>query len=414
MRLKLPAFLRSRILLIAVVLALLAGWVGLRFWQGPEVDGYLIQSTALVQTVVASGRVESVSRARISSEIAGLVLERRVEEGDRVEPGQVLLRLRDDLLQAQLGQAEAALEQLETCTRGQAQVALELAIAQLAQAERETRRRRELLDRSVLSRENLEQAEQAEFLARNKVAAARLEVASLAPGGPIEKQLRERLAEARSALSRSVIRAQSAGLILTRSVEPGDLVQPGQVLFTLALDGTTELRVPVDEKNLSRLALGQAAIAIADARPDAPFAARVENIAPRIDPQRGTVDLRLLVTSPPEFLRQDMTVSVTIETGRRENTLAVPNDALNPLPGGRAEVLVVRDGRVRQETITLGLRGLARSEVLSGLDEDDRVLANPMRKLGQGARVRFTARPWPDAGSELTTSDDNELPLQLD
>ena len=399
---------------MVVVLLLLAGWVGLRFWQGPEVDGYLIQSTALVQTVVASGRVESISRVRISSEISGLVLERRVEEGDRVEPGQVLLRLRDDLLQAQLGQAEAALEQLETCTRGQAQVALERATAQLAQAERETRRRRELLDRSVLSRENLEQAEQAEVLARNAVAAARLEVASLAPGGPIEKQLRERLAEARSALSRSIIRAQSAGLILTRSVEPGDLVQPGQVLFTLALDGATELRVPVDEKNLSRLALGQTAVAIADAWPDAPFAARVEHIAPRIDPQRGTVDLRLIVASPPEFLRQDMTVSVTIETGRRENTLAVPNDALNPLPGGRAEVLVVRDGRVRQETITLGLRGLARSEVLSGLDEDDRVLANPTRELAQDARVRFSARPWPDAGSALTTPVDNESPMQLD
>jgi len=408
------SFARSRIAMIVALLALLAGLAGLRLWQGPEVAGYVIQATALIQTVVASGRVESVSRSQISSEILGLVLERHVQEGDRIVAGQLLLVLRDDTLQAQVRQAEAALEQLESVTRGQARVALERAEAELEQAEHETRRRRQLLDQSLVSTEDLEQFEQAETLARNSVAAARLEVTSLAPGGPEESLLHERLTAARTELAKTLIRAETSGTILTRDVEPGDLVQPGKVLFTLALDGATELRVPIDEKNLSRLVPGQQAMAIADAYPDDPFPAIVNHIAPRIDPQRGTVDVRLAVASPPTYLRQDMTVSVTIETGRRDHTLALPNDALNLLSNRRANVLVVRDGRIQQQLVALGLRGLARTEVLAGLEAGERVLANAALSLAEGSRVRFAEQPWPDAGFESSASVDNELPVQFD
>src|SRR5690606_20970426 len=106
--------------------------------------------------------------------------------------------------------------------------------------------------------------------------------------------------------------------LLTRAAEPGDLVQPGQVLFTLALRGATEILAPLDEKNLPLLALGQEARVVSDAYPQRPFPATLHYIAPSIDPQRGTVDLRLRVEPAPDFLRQDMTVSVNIETGRRE------------------------------------------------------------------------------------------------
>jgi HlyD family secretion protein len=223
-------------------------------------------------------------------------------------------------------------------------------------------------------------------------------------------QLRERMAAARAQLDRTLIRSQSAGVVLVRNVEPGDLVQPGRVLFEIARDGNTEIEVLVDEKNLAQLAIGQQAQCVADAWPDRPFPATVRFIAPAIDPARGTVIVRLAVDPVPEFLRQDMTVSVNVETGRLDQALAVPNDAL--LDAG-AVVLVARDGRVARVPVRTGLAGLAMTEIVEGLVAGDLVLADAAGvTTGEGGRVRAEAGalPAPDA----TASSRRELPVQFD
>jgi HlyD family secretion protein len=362
---------------------------------------------------VATGHVASVSRAQIGSEITAVVLERHVQEGDSVQAGDTLLVLRADDIDAQVRQAQAALEQLETSTRPQASVALARAETAVEQAVRETARRRELAARALLSTEALEQAQQQELLARNQLESARLDVASLAPGKAEESQLRERLRSLQAQLAKTVVRAEVAGTVLTRNVEPGDLVQPGRILFTVALRGDTEILVPLDEKNLSLLALQQSAQAIADAWPTEPFPARVSFIAPSIDPQRGTVDVRLKVEPVPGFLRQDMTVSVNIETGRREQALVIPNDALTAIRGESAEVLLVRDGRIQRQAVILGLRGLAMSEILSGLAVGDMVLADAALPLADGTRVRMSEYPLPLAASREDSASRNELPVNF-
>ena len=142
----------------AILVLLLGAAYGVLGWsQGPQVQGYEIAPLPLLQTVVAAGRVVTESRTQVSSELAGVVLERRVQEGDQVQPGDILLVLRADDIGAQVRQAEAALEQLLTMTRPQATLALENAQTKLAQAARETVRRRALAERSVLSIEALEQ-----------------------------------------------------------------------------------------------------------------------------------------------------------------------------------------------------------------------------------------------------------------
>jgi len=400
-------------LLVLTLLILALGYGTLRLWQGPQVEGYVINAMPLVQTVVATGRVVTESRAQISSEITAVVLERRVEEGDAVLPGDILLVLRADDIVAQRRQAETALTALSSSTRPQAEVALERAQTQLAQAERETARRRDLAARSLLSTEALEQAVQAESVARSALEAARLTALALAPGNVEEQQLRERLAALQAQLDKTEVRAQVAGTVLTRAVEPGDLVQPGRVLFTIALAGGTEIHVPFDERNLARLALQQEAMAITDAYPDRPFPARISFIAPSIDPQRGTVEVRLAVDVVPDFLRQDMTVSVNVETGRREQALAVPNDALTDVQDDQARVLLLRDGRVQGQVVTLGLRGLAMTEVLSGLSPGDAVLADATALLADGARVRFTPRAAPVAANGAESASANEMPVNL-
>ena len=333
--------------------------------------------------------------------------------GDAVLPGDILLVLRADDIAAQWRQAKTALEALASSTRPQADVALARAQTQLAQAERETARRRDLAARSLLSTEALEQAVQAESVARSAFEAARLTAEALAPGNVEEQLLRERLAALQAQLDKTEVRAQVAGTVLTRAVEPGDLVQPGRVLFTIALAGGTEIHVPFDERNLSLLALQQSAIAITDAYPERPFPARITFIAPSIDPQRGTVEVRLAVDEVPDFLRQDMTVSVNVETGRREQALAVPNDALTDVQDDQARVLLLRDGKVQAQAVTLGLRGLAMTEVLAGLSAGDAVLADATAPLADGTRVRFTPRAAPVAANGAESASANEMPVNL-
>ena len=404
---------RYKSLIIVVILILVASFAAYRWWQGPLLAGYEVESSRLVQTVVASGSVATVSRTQIGSEITGVVLKRFVQEGDRVSSGDVLLVLKSDEISAQVRQAEAELKELTTTKRPQAEVDLANAKVQLEQAQREAARRSNT-ELGILSAEEREKSIEAERLARNNLESARLKVASLAPDKVEETKLRERLAALQAQLAKTKIRAEVSGIILTRNVEPGDLVQPSQTLFTIALDGATEIRVPFDERNLPLLALQQKAAVIADAYPDQPFPAHINFIAPSIDAQRGTVDVRLTVDPVPDFLRQDMTVSVNVETNKRERTLVIPNDALSSISGNKAMVILVRDRKIQHHPITLGLRGLVMSEVVAGLKEGDHVLTDAESVLKDGTRVRIEQTKRVLQSQADQTNSKNELPVKFD
>ncbi|CAN5346072.1 efflux RND transporter periplasmic adaptor subunit [soil metagenome] len=382
-----------------------------RWWLGPSVAGYQIESRALVQSLVATGRVIAVSRAQVGSEITGVVLERRVKEGDRVKPGDILLVLRSDELSAKVREAEAAIAQLQHSARPQAQAALHQAEAQSAQASREAQRRRELFGRQLIAREAMEQAVQAETIARAAAEKARLTAAALASGNSDEAVLLERLASAKATLAKTVVRSEVSGTVLTRNVEPGDLVQPTRVLLDIAREGDTELLVPLDEKNLSVIRLAQPALCVADAFPELPFKASISFIAPSVDPQKGTVDIRLKVEPVPGNLRQDMTVSVTIETGRRAKALVVPNDALASVAGDRATVWSVSNGKVKKIAVRLGLRGLVMTEIVSGLEAGDWVLADLTGNFADGDRVRLKQQSLPADGTDHATA--AEIPVNF-
>lgn len=399
--------------IMIILLVLLVSFATYRWWQGPLLPSYEVVSSPLIQTVVASGRVEKVSRTQIGSEITGVVLERLVQEGDRVSRGDVLLVLKSDEISAQVRQAETELKELTTTRRPQAEVDLANAKVQLEQAQREAVRRRNT-ELGILSAEEREKSIEAEKLARNNLESARLKVASLAPDKVEETKLRERLAALQAQLAKTKIRAEVSGIILTRNVEPGDLVQPSQTLFTIALDGATEIRVPFDERNLPLLALQQKAAVITDAYPDQPFPAHINFIAPSIDAQRGTVDVRLTVDPVPDFLRQDMTVSVNVETNKRERTLVIPNDALSSISGNKAMVILVRDRKIQRHPITLGLRGLVMSEVVTGLKEGDHVLTDAESVLKDGTRVRIEQTKRVLQSQTDPTNSKNELPVKFD
>lgn len=387
-----PVAFRSPLFRLALLPMLVAGWFVWREWRGPELPGYRLEQRPLVQRVVASGEVGSQSVAQVGSEITGVVAVRHVREGDAVRAGDPLLELRDDEQRARVGEAEAALEQLLQSTRPQAEALLRETRTNLDQATRERERRDALYERGLLSVELREQARRAEIVARVAHERARLAAASLAEGGSEEQMLRQRLEAARVALSRTRILAQVDGIVQSRAVEPGDLVQPGRTLLEIARAGGREILLPLDEKDLAPVAPGQLAQVVADAYPERAVPARVSYLAPAVDTSRGTLDVHLDLLDPADFLRQGMTVSVNIETGRRARALVLPNDALFAREGSRGEALRVKGGRVERVAVRLGLRGTGFSEVVEGLEPGDRVLAAAAQ---EGRRVRLRERPLP-------------------
>ena len=165
------------------------------------------------------------------------------------------------------------------------------------------------------------------------------------------------------------------------------MAQPGRSLLTLAAQGSLRIDAGVDEKHLRLLVPGMAARAVADAYPNQPFDARLSTIAPVVDPQRGTVEVRLALDTPPPFLKPDMTVSVELIGGAHKDALVLPSVAVRDADREAPWVLLVQDGRAVKLPVRLGLRGVGSVEVLEGLKAGDEVIPQTEKALA-GDRVR--------------------------
>jgi HlyD family secretion protein len=117
----------------------------------------------------------------------------------------------------------------------------------------------------------------------------------------------------------------------------------------------------------------------------------VLSIAPLVDAQRGSVVVKLAVAEPPAFLREDMSLTVEVQTGARDRALAVPLAALRSEDGTRATVWVAVAGRVEARTVQLGLRTLEAAEVQSGLNAGDLVLLAGTRAPGASVKADLAA-----------------------
>jgi len=387
--------------LLGVAFVVLAGWAWIRI-RPAAVDTVTVERKELTQSVVATGRVRTLSTARLGPAIGGTVLRVAVREGDRVRPGQVLIQLDDAEARAQLGQAEAALRQAEAGLAGVGELRATVAGANLRsaevalqKAELDYRRTQRLAEAGATSTEQLDLANQVLAAARSQrdIAAAQKDATS--GSGSERRQSEATLAQAQAAVALAKARldhtrivAPGVGRVLTRDAEPGDAVQSGRILLTLALDGTTQLVAVPDEKDVARLREGQSALASAEAFPEQSFPARVAYVAPAIDPDQGTIEIRLDVDSAPVYLRPDMTVSVRIETARRAGALVLPSSAIRDLLTPEPWVMIIKDGRVVRTPVTLGIRGEQSAEILSGLAEGDRVVAASARGAEPGIRAR--------------------------
>ena len=370
-----------RVVLAAAVLLVVA--VAVRALLPDAVHTVSLVNRDIVRTLVLVGRVRPPSRAGLGASVAGTVREVSVREGDSVRRGDVLVALDDREARAAVAQAEAEVAEVAASTRS----AVEVAENEVLQAERDLERARAMLQEGARTRQQVEQAEQ-----RAADARSRLEAAHGAEGdGPPAAVARARagLAAARARLALTRVEAPADGVVLTRSVEPGDAVQPGRVLLEMAFDGPWELVVFPAEENLGQIRLGAAATASADAYPDRTFPAVVSLVAPAVDPGQGTVEVRLSVPEAPDYLRASMTVSVNIEAGRREGAPVLPEEAVRGLGTPDPWVAVVEDGRLVRRAVAVGLRAERWVEIASGLAPGDAVVP-PDGSPDLGARVRIS------------------------
>ena len=370
--------------------------------RGPVVRSTLVQARPLEQHIVASGRVWVPTRAQVSTQVPGLVVAVGAVEGQRVKAGDLLVQIDDSEARAAVAQAQAAVDQANArvaqlrrvgaivASEGlrQAQVSLEGAEQELARTET-------LARAGSATQAQLDGARRAAAVARAQKAAAEAQQISSAPLGADSRvaltallQAQAQLAGANVRLAQTRVTALHDAVVLTRSVEPGDVVQPARTLLVMAVDADAQLVFHPDERNLAFIALGQKARASADAYPQEIFAADVSYLAPSVDPQRGSIEVRLRVPEPPSFLKPDMTVSIDLTVAKRARALTLPSEAVIGVASPDAFVWLIEGERVTRRPIKLGIRGEGTIEITAGLREGAEVVVLEGQRLEQGRRVR--------------------------
>lgn len=395
-----------RSILASIVLAVfIAGAIAWGVLRAPTVGAISLSLAPLVRTLQFSGRVVTSSRVDVGSTVTGRVLQVAVEEGAQVKKGDVLVRLENDELYASVEQAKAnerqalaRLSGLRSTGRNSTQAALAQADSVLVAAQAELQRTQALVRQGFISQARLDETLRAAAVAQAQQTSARAQSAANAEQGTDISQAQAQLAladaastAAKARLAQAVLTAPADAKVLSRTVEPGQIVQPGRPLLSLALAGRLQLLAQVDERYLDQLRVGQMARVVADAFPNQRFSARVQSIAPLVDAQRGAVEVKLsLPLQPPDFLREDMTLSVEVETARREGAMVVPIGALRGEDAtANAVVWVEVGGRVEERKVRTGIRSLDAVEVLEGLSVGEKVLvgASPHPR----SRVRLRA-----------------------
>lgn len=393
---------------VFVGLLILALVVGGGYWyvQPPVVLVIQPESGPVAQRLVATGRVSSNQRINLGSLMVGMVTAVEVDEGDVVLAGQTLVRLDDAeaqamvrLAEASLLQAQAGFDQLAQVGQPEAAMNAVQAEANLNLARRELERAQQLRRDGFLSDAEWEARQDAVALANARRQVARQDLESRQAGGSEYRLLEAQVAaaqasldQARALLGHTRLSAPINGRVLQRSVERGDVVQPGAALLSLAGAELDRIELSLNEQQTSRVAVNQSALASVDAFPERTFPATVSFIGPRIDPLRAILPVRLRIDDPPDYLKADMTASVDIHIAQTSASVTLPVTVIIYPEPDRPAVYVLENGHVVQRPVLLGLMGDDRVELRNGVTAGDWVVADP-QTVTPGQRATPRERP---------------------
>ncbi|MHC1698082.1 MAG: efflux RND transporter periplasmic adaptor subunit [Geobacteraceae bacterium] len=369
------------VLLVAIVL------LKMTILAPPRVTVVKVERRDLAAQVYGNGTVEAKVVVGISSKISGRIVELYADQGDHVARGQLLARLEsDDLVQQQL-QSAAGLNRAAASLNVE-QAGLEKARANLALAEKNARRFRNLAEKNFVSRLEAEQYENTWQVAREEVArssaaleAARMEQAANRAG----------LGYARSKVADTLIHAPQDGVIITRDLEKGATVTQGMSIFTLADPRIVWVKANVDESQLKGVAVGKKALISLRSAPDEELPGRVARLGRESDRVTEELEVDVAFDTPQGNFRLGEQSDVYIFTEIRKAVPSLPSAAIVTKEKKRG-VWIVERSKLRFRPVTVGIEdGRNFREIVNGLDGNERVAMAPppvLAKFRDGMKVR--------------------------
>jgi RND family efflux transporter MFP subunit len=307
-----------------------------------------VRAGDVAATYQATATLEPERQAQVVAKQAGILIDMLVEEGERVEQGQLLARLEQDQYALQLQQIEASLRQLEN----------------------ELRRADELHQRRLISADEYERIQASAEAQRAAEALAQLDLAN------------------------TEIRAPISGVVSERMVKLGNLITQHQPLFVIDDFDSLWAVMHVPERQLDMLQPGQAARLQADAFPGAVFEGDVLRIRPVIDPETGTFAVTARFSGRDGRLRPGIFGRIQVVHDQRSGVPLIPEEAVLNEDGSQAVFVLVgdtgQDGtrQVERREIRTGYHEASRVEVLEGLTEGDIVVTAGKNSLRDGGRIK--------------------------
>jgi RND family efflux transporter MFP subunit len=366
------------------VLLALAGVLALR--ERTPVVEVAAARTATVGDVAllnASGYVTPRRRATVAAKITGRLSQVLVEEGIRVEAGQVLANLDDADVRARLASAEAERDATAAALRD-----LEV---NLSGAERELRREEQLSREGVTTARALDQARTAVDSLRARISLNREQV----------RAAESRIQVAQQDLENTVIRAPFAGMVVSKDAQRGEMVSPMSAgggftrtgIATIVDMSSLEIEVDVNESYIARVRPRQPVTAALDAYPDWRIPGKVRTIIPTADRQKATVKVRIAFDRLDQKILPDMGVKVAFLSeqaarGPESKAVLVPREAVRA-DGGSQVVFLYHDGQVERRAVRLGEARGGDQEILAGLSSGDPVVVGAPHNLRDGQRVEI-------------------------
>ena len=353
---------RKRLVIAGVTAALVGGgsliWILTSNRSGSrDLSDYTVEATrgSLPGVITASGELEPIRKVNVSPKSQGLLEDLLVDEGARVEKGQVLARMDPADFQDRLDER--------------------LALARQAKADYEAKASDYKRRQTLFASGAISEAERDDYRARYLSSKASFEVT------------KERIQQLNIEGGELLIRAPFSGKITERYAEPGSFVTPTTAASSSAgassssiveLSQGLEVTAKVPESDIGRIKIGQVANVRVDAFPDQSFAAEVRDIAPRAEKTNNVIsfEVELTLLNPPPILRIGMTADVNFQTGRTAESTLVPTVAIVTEEGKPGVLLVGKNDQPKFQSIELGASGGSQSAILSGVKPGTQVFIN--------------------------------------
>lgn len=346
---------------------------------------HIVQRGEIIAEVMGTGTLDAHFSATISPKISGLVTEVAVDQGDRVQRGQVLIRLHDADLHRQVEVAEGS---LGAAVAGVARQEAERtrALAVLDQARFDYDRVENLMKQNTASSTEYEDARKTLRVAEAEVARAEAALTEA------QKQViaAERTCEFQKArLADTIVSAPCDGLIARRDRDPGDVVVPGSSMLLVVATDEMWISAWVDETEMGRLAVSQPARVVFRSQPERAYSGEVARLGREVDREAREFLVDVRVRELPSNWAVGQRAEVYIETGRKTDAVRLPT-RLIVWRDGRSGTFVEESARAAWRSVQLGLRGRELAEVTAGLNAGEQVItpANPQASsLKSGQRV---------------------------